>query len=366
MAYIGEWDGAAWNEPDGGMNNNVRAVKVGVDGIVYAAGFFTIAGGITVNYVAAWNGTSWSALDTGLDNSAYYMVIGDDNTVYVSGIFTQAGPLTIANRMARWNGFSWAYVDAIMPGAPTIRALFITDDNDFYIGFDTTGTAEVAGVATPTNTGSALSYPTIEIKNEGLLETIINETLDQELLFDLQILDGEIVTIDLNPGLKTITSNWRGNVLGELLPNSDLGIFKLESFPRANYGDTEGANLVSVFITSATPRESGDDNNQLSDWDDITGIAQTNTDVGWLYVNIVADGGGFFHVDLYKDSAKAAADLVGFTGTYNGAGAEAITESNDSGLGGTITVDAVVGADTDIEVVFTIATAYWFNIGFSF
>ena len=367
LSRVGEWDvaGAAWIEPLGGVDQAARGVKVAQDGTVYVCGLFTLANPgadqITVNYVTSWNGVAWSPLGAGLDNNAYYIVIGNDDTVYVSGQFTQAGPLTVADRVARWNGFSWAHLDVDLPGTPLVRSMLVSAANELYLGFDTQGTAEVAGVTAVTNTGSALSYPIIEVKNEGLLQTIINETLGHELLFDYQILDGEIVTIDMTFGQKTITSSWRGNVLGELLSNSDLGIFKLEGAPRAAYEDVDGANLISVFITDADPRESGDNNNQLSDWANITGISQDNTDLGKLYVNIVNVGGPPWRVDIFMDSGKAVADLVGHTANYAGAGAQVIIEDNDSGLGGSITIDALVAADTDIEVYFTIVTIFWHN-----
>ncbi len=52
---------------------------------------------------------------------------------------------------------------------------------------------------------------------------------------------------------------------------------------------------------------------------------------------------------------------MGHTGTYNGVGAEPIIEDNASGLGGSITIGAAAAADPNIEVIFTIVTATWFN-----
>lgn len=361
---VAEWDRATWSDLDTGVSGTVNGLGISPDGTLFAAGNFATAGAaaLAVNYVAEWNGVIWSDLDTGTNATVYSLGIDSEGNVYIGGIFIRVGskPLTLADRVARWNGFSWAHLDVDLPGAGSVFAI-MTDGTDLYLGFSTTGTAEIAGTTAVTNTGSALVYPIIEIKNEGLLQSIVNETLRLGLLFDYQILDGEIVTIDMSVGQKTITSNWRGNVVGELLPNSDLGTFKLEGAPRAAYGDVDGANLISVFITDADPRESGDNNNQLSDWTNITGISQDNTDLGKLYVNIVNVGGPPWRVDLYMDSGKAAADLVGHTANYAGAGAQVIIPDNDSGLGGSITIDALVAADTDIEVYFTIATIFWYD-----
>lgn len=355
---VGEWDGTAWAEPGGGTNNVVRGVKFGPDGRVYVAGIFTQAGGNAADHIAVWNGASWAALGTGLNAQAVYLEVDGEGNVFVCGTFTQAGPLTIADRVARWNGFSWAHIDCDFPGAAQVRAITI-HDNDLYFGFDTQGIAEVAGDNTVTNAGSARTYPSIEIKNAGVLQTIRNETTREEMLFDMQMLDGEIVTIDLRPGYKTITSSWRGNMLGHLLPNSAIGLFGFEGGPRAAYGGLDGANLVSVFITDAAAREHNDGGNQLSGWDDITGVSQANTHLGRLYVSIVFDGGVNYHVDLYSDVART--ELVGHTGTYAAPGVEPIIADNASGLGGSLTVDAVVGVDVDIEVIFTVVTMTHFD-----
>lgn len=359
--YVAAWDGTIWDYMNDGFNSTVYDVECGPDGTIYATGAFQniFTGVVQANGIASWNGTIWSPCGSGLGPwvaTGWDMAIDDQGTVWLVGGFSTAGGLATAGGIARWNGHAWAHVDIDFP-AGTICHCIETWSAGVYVGFDSTGTAYYAGANTSTNLGNMATYPVIEIKNYGLLQTIRNETMGYELLFNLQILDGEIVTIDLSPGLKTIESNWRGNRLGDSLPDSDLGTFVLESAPRAAYGGVDGANLISAFMTDAAPRESGDNNNQLSGWHLITGISQDNTDLGTLYVDIVADGGGFYHVDLYMDMAKA--NLMGHTGTYNGAGTEPIVEDNDSGLGGTMIIDAVVGADTDIEVIFTIVTMFW-------
>lgn len=354
--YVGEWDGTVWTALGVGTNGTVYAVALGPDGTLFLGGAFMTAGGGTVNRIASWNGASFSGLGGGLGAQCTDLSIGDDGTLYAAGAFTTAGSLTLTDRVARWNGFSWARLDIDMPGTNWVYAL-LADGDDLYVGLTDQGTALFAGDNAAINVGNVASYPVIEIKNAGILQSIRNETRDQELLFDMLIFDSEIVTIDLNPGVKTIQSNRRGNRLGDLLPDSDMTAFSLECDPRAQYGGVQGANLITVFITDADPRESGDNNNQLSDWADITGISQANTELGKLYVNIVDDGGGWFHVDLYMDAAKA--NLVAHTSSYNGPGPKPIAQDNNSGLGGTVTIDALVGVDVDIEVWFTIATIFW-------
>lgn len=360
--YIAVYDPDADSWADiagGGTNASVEDLALAPDGTLYVAGLFTqTAGGASLLSAASWNGSMLTQLGSGLNSWSYTVDVADDGTAWYGGIFTEAGGLPLADRLARWNGYSWAHADIDLPGAATVYFILAYGD-DVYLVFTTAGTAYFAGDNSVINAGNASTYPMIEVKNAGLLEAIENVTTGHELLFDLQILDGEIVLIDLGSGAKTITSNWQGNRLGDCLVGSDLGTFRLESYPRANHGNVAGANLISVFITDADARESGDNNNQLSEWEGITGIAQSNTDLGKLYVNIVFEGGANYHVDLYRDSAKAAADLVGHTGSYAGAGLEPIIEDNDSGLGGALNINQAIAADTDIEVIYTICTIFW-------
>jgi len=70
---------------------------------------------------------------------------------------------------------------------------------------------------------------------------------------------------------------------------------------------------------------------------------------GRLYFRDVVIGGGDYRVDIYadRDSAGNLENLVGQSEVYTVAGTYNVTEANGSGLGGTITIDALVGADID-------------------
>jgi hypothetical protein len=70
-----------------------------------------------------------------------------------------------------------------------------------------------------------------------------------------------------------------------------------------------------------------------------------------MYVSIIDDTGGFFHVALYDDSVRT--HLVGHTATYNAATDPlAIVADNASGLGGHIEVVSATAADANIVVFF--------------
>ena len=363
-ASVAEYDPVAgtWAAMGLGLDSSPYSMAVAPDGSLYMGGAFIRLGPIgapDMFYITKWTGSQYEGLDGGMDDVVWVLDVDSGGNVYVAGPFLQAGSLTTPDGVARWNGFAWVHTDLDPPGAAGVHTI-TESGGDLFVGFDTAaGIGYVAGDNVVTNAGSAPTYPTIEIKNAGLLKSIVSKTTGDELFFNLQLLDGEILTVDLSTGKKTLTSNWRGNRLGDLLPNSDLGTFKLESYPRADYGGVAGSNLLSAFIENADPRESGDNNNQLSGWTGLTGVSSDNSDAGKAYVSIIADGGGFYHVGLYMDAARTL--LVGHTGTYNGAGAQAVIEDGASGLGGTITIDAVVGADVDIYVYFTLCEMRWYN-----
>ena len=49
----------------------VYALAVDASGTLYAGGYFTTAGGVSVKYIAKWDGSSWSALGSGMNNHVF-------------------------------------------------------------------------------------------------------------------------------------------------------------------------------------------------------------------------------------------------------------------------------------------------------
>lgn len=251
---IAQWDpvGAAWSSLGTGMNNIVRALAIAPNGTLYAGGSFTTAGGVTVNYIARWNGASWTGMGGGMDNVVHCLDFGPDGTLYAGGIFTIAGGITLTDTVAKWNGSTWTHLDVNFPAAQTTRAILASEYYDpvvrvnynLFVGFNTKGTAYFAGSVIATNNGTATACLKIVITRFGgtsaTLEQIRNETTGKTLFFDYDLLDGETLTMDLTPGVKSITSNFFGNVLANILPNSDFATFAL----------MPGNNNVTCFINT--------------------------------------------------------------------------------------------------------------------
>ena len=93
------------------MDSNVYVLGV-YNGELIAGGNFITAGGVSANRMAKWNGTSWAPLGSGISASpsfqtGVYSLTIFNNELVVSGEFTVAGGVPV-NHIAKWNGTSWS------------------------------------------------------------------------------------------------------------------------------------------------------------------------------------------------------------------------------------------------------------------
>ncbi len=112
-----------------GANNTITAVVVDGAGNLYAGGTFTSIGGVTANRIAKWNGTTWAPLGNGTNANVSTLVLDPSGNLYVGGTFTTAGDVT-ANRIAVWNGSSWSDVGGGMDN--TVSALAFDSSGNLY------------------------------------------------------------------------------------------------------------------------------------------------------------------------------------------------------------------------------------------
>ena len=119
-----KWDGASWLSFAGHMNLGVVALTTFDDGTgpaLYAGGHFSWAGGSSTGRVAKWNGTSWESLGSGIaptSGPCETLSVFDDGTgpaLYAAGEFTMAGGVP-ANRIARWDASGWSDVGGGVTG----------------------------------------------------------------------------------------------------------------------------------------------------------------------------------------------------------------------------------------------------------
>jgi len=224
----------------------VYALAVGPDGALYAGGSFTTAGGVAATNIARWNGTTWSALGSGVTggaNPVYYNGLSwVGSLLYISGTLTSGGGLTPPTSLIIWNGSTYVIPDMVLPGTPSVYKSASDVAGNFYIGFSTAGSATVPANPSFTNSGTAIGHPIFTITGPGTLQQIKNYTTGDTISFNLTLLAGEVVTLNLNPGSISFVSSFRGNILGTILPASSLFTFKL----------MPGANNISVLINGST------------------------------------------------------------------------------------------------------------------
>ena len=129
---LAKWDGQIWSALAGpagnGVNYEVRALAAGTlagSPALFAGGSFTTAGGITVNRIAKWNGSAWSALvgasgTVGVNESVETLLFwdrGNGPELYAGGYFSLAGNVSVPH-LAKWNGQTWSPIAGAAGGGP--------------------------------------------------------------------------------------------------------------------------------------------------------------------------------------------------------------------------------------------------------
>ena len=247
---IRRWNGTTWttvittDSLAGG--DGIFALVFAPDGRLFIGGTFGTLGGVTATNIAIYNGTSVSALGLGVNNDVYTLMYLN-GILYAGGTFTSAGGLTLADRMAAWNGFTWFHLDVDLPGSPIIYAI-ANYQGDLFVGYDTTGTATAAGLTTVSPTSTVPTFPTITLIGPSsascTLQWLENQSSGHRLYFDLDVYAGETVLIDLTPNNKRIVSDWRGVISDQPLSVSDFAAWHLLPAP--------STNTIAAFITGTT------------------------------------------------------------------------------------------------------------------
>jgi hypothetical protein len=236
---IARWDGSDWLPLGSGITTGtyVGCLLPLPSGNILAGGLYSEADGVSCANIAEWNGKTFMPLGDGLNNVCGELALNDNGLVYAAGGFTEAGGIALSNRMAVWNGTTWAHLDANLPGAPTVTAILCVRDN-LYLGYNTEGTAYSSYLNTVTNSGSASAYPIIHIKRAedgtgAIVEWLKSETTKDTLWLNYNLQKGEELIINLTPGERSIKSSFFGDVWRAVLRSSDLSSFRL--LPDTNY-----------------------------------------------------------------------------------------------------------------------------------
>ncbi len=122
---IAKWNGARWAPVGTGAMTptpgSVRTLCVyddasGSGPALYAGGNFAVISGVAANRVAKWNGTTWAPLGLGVGSSVYALAgLSDGNpagpSLIAAGIFTSAGGQPV-KMVARWRAGAWSAMGA--------------------------------------------------------------------------------------------------------------------------------------------------------------------------------------------------------------------------------------------------------------
>lgn len=160
-----------------------------------------------------------------------------DGTIAFGGEFTTANGLTLPGRSAGWNGSSVFPLD-IGTGTTNSNPSIVMPDGKLVLQASGAITGPAGYVNTMVNNGPSDAYPVIEILGPGTVYQIKNYSTGEALYFNLVLNAGERAILDLTPGRIRFGSNFRPNLLGNILPGSALATFRL----------VPGTNAVSVFI----------------------------------------------------------------------------------------------------------------------
>ena len=108
-----------------------------------------------------------------------------------------------------------------------------------------------------------------------------------------------------------------------------------------------GGTITGTLRAEKTLTVSGDGNGTIAS-EAITGLTPRFMTSYCVYPSVIDDGGGNWHINIYKESGRTT--LIAHTGNITGDGAAALTADGSSGVGGTITIAnfASIAADTDI------------------
>jgi hypothetical protein len=140
---IARWNGDSWDTLQGGAwrDNNppdVRSLAINRDGMIYAAGYFNMAGGKCARSIAVWDGADWSGLgkSTSTDGAITTMIPDQQGGYYVAGEFDCAGG-QVANHIAHWDGVSWSTMGNGLGSNfewATPRAMIMDHAGNVYVG----------------------------------------------------------------------------------------------------------------------------------------------------------------------------------------------------------------------------------------
>ena len=134
--YLAKWDAVAgaWVSVVAGCNGVINVLKFDAIGNLYIAGEFTNWGDANGNYIVKWDGSNLSSLGTGLNYYCYALAIDNNGILYAGGLFTLAGGVANTTRIAKWNGSVWAPLSTGILNGQVNKIIVDKNNNLFIVG----------------------------------------------------------------------------------------------------------------------------------------------------------------------------------------------------------------------------------------
>ncbi len=351
------------------------------DNAITTTGDIKITGGVFTINKATPTGNTLLHLEqaVGITNDVFTISRVDDNAGLAFEFWSSGGAFDIINNAgsatARIRSYATANTQAFFTaGGVSIGAEAVTGTELLYVNGDVITTGRVIAKTTNSLLVAAFDAPQRIIDVADYVCDGVDD--DVQILAAIAAspaypIGAKIVLSEGNFYLSSSIALTRGSISIE---GAGKGVTILNMTPGS--ASVDSVNVDAITLTAGTVQWDvrlsnftiegnaadflNDGSNQVGRITDITGVVKgTNTDAnGRLYLSVVDDTGGFFHIDFYSDVGRGA--LVGHTGTYNATGMEAVIADNTSGLGGEIGIGAVGPVDVNIYT-----KGNWYSSGIS-
>lgn len=224
--YAIEFNGTSWSElgDSSVLVGGTQRAKMVLD----QNGNIITSSSETNDTVFRWNGSSYEQLGneftrTDAGGAIYNITIDKDGKILVAGRFTKNGEINLSSGIAIWNGSTWTQYDIDIPTTSACYALLVMDSGDIFAGFSASSKplgANSSGIEYIEVKSTAYTFPIVTFEGSQRLLWLENQTTDQVVYMNYDVQVAERLELDFRTGIKSVKSNYRGNVPDAILPAS--------------------------------------------------------------------------------------------------------------------------------------------------
>lgn len=265
LPYVCLWNGTAYNclqrhndATAKGADDFVRALKIDLGGRLYIGGDFGALGFWDAEKIGYWDRASFYPCGSDGDglaggSSVNDLAIGEDGLIYIAGDYTSGTNDPLAEYLATWNGTRFGHLDCDF-GAEVYSVAVKFDK--LFVGYDGASVSAIADVQDVENHGEATAYPILDVLGPIVIKWLENQSTGAIIRLNMTVQEGERILIDFRRGQLKAVSEWRGNVIAGISPDSDFGDFNL----------LPGENRIAFLGTGGDGNEEVSLRWRISDW----------------------------------------------------------------------------------------------------